>query len=110
MTRTSGSKINRLLQNWPHGTVATQRWLDTQGVTSKLANWHVGSGWLTRFGPRAFLQPGDTVDWRGGLYALQSQLQMTVHVGARIALELRGLSHFVPLGPEPSVTLISDRP
>jgi len=87
-----------------------QRWLDTQGVTSKLANWHVGSGWLTRFGPRAFLQPGDTADWRGGLHALQSQLQMTVHIAARTALELRGLSHFVPLGPEPTVTLISDCP
>lgn len=110
MTRPSGNKINRLLQRWPRGIVATQRWLDTQGVTSKLANWHVGSGWLARFGPRAFLQPGDTVNWRGGLYALQSQLQMTVHIAARTALELRGLSHFVPLGTAPDVTLISNCP
>ena len=110
MARRTGNKINQLLQNWPRGTVATQRWLDSQGVTSKLASWHVGSGWLARLGPRAFLQPGDTVDWRGGLYALQAQLQMTVHVAARTALELQGLAHFVPLGPRHAVTLISDGP
>lgn len=110
MPSTSGTKINRLLQNWPQGTVATQTWLDVQGVSSKLANWHVGSGWLTRFGPRAFLQPGDEADWRGGLYALQSQLKMSVHVGARTALELQGLAHFVPLGGRQNIIFISDAP
>jgi hypothetical protein len=109
MPRQTGSKINRLLQNWPSGTVATQHWLDSQGVTSKLANWHVGSGWLERFGPRAFCRPGDSVDWRGGLYALQRQLGMTVHAGALTALELQGRAHYLPLSSAHPVRLVSDK-
>ncbi len=104
------SKINQVLRKWPKGTVATQAWLTEQGVSSKLAGWHVGSGWLARFGPRAFIQPEDRVDWRGGLYALQSQLGLTVHIGGVTALELQGRSHFIPLGERKRVILISDRP
>jgi len=110
MTSHKGSKLNQLLQNWPGGTVATQRWLNTQGVSSKLANWHVGSGWLERFGPRAFCRPGDSVDWRGGLYALQAQLGLTVHVAALTALELQGRAHYLPLGAAHTVKLVSDKP
>ncbi len=104
------SKINRVFRKWPQGTVATQVWLTEQGVSSKLASWHVGSGWLTRFGPRAFTQPENRVDWRGGLFALQTQLGMTVHVGGVTALELRGRAHFIPLGERKRIVLISDRP
>ena len=104
------SKINQVFRKWPKGTVTTQTWLNKQGVSSKLASWHLGSGWLVRFGPRAFIQPGDRVDWRGGLYALQSQLGMTVHVAGVTSLELLGLSHFVPLGERKKVILISDQP
>lgn len=110
MTGKKPSKMNQVFRNWPKGTVATQAWLSQLGVSSKLANWHVGSGWLVRFGARAFTQPGDQVDWRGGLYALQTQLGMTVHVGGRTALELQGRSHFVPLGRQEKVILVSDQP
>jgi len=110
MTGKKTSKMNRVFREWPRGTVATQTWLNQFEVSSKLANWHVGSGWLVRFGARAFIQPGDQVDWRGGLYALQTQLGLSVHVGARTALELQGLSQFVPLGQQEKVILISDCP
>jgi hypothetical protein len=81
--------------------------LNQLGISSKLAAWHVNSGWLERLGPRAFKQPEDVVDWKGGLYALQTQCGMTVHVGARTALELQGHAHFVPMGQK-KVTLVSD--
>ncbi|MBW2005137.1 MAG: type IV toxin-antitoxin system AbiEi family antitoxin [Deltaproteobacteria bacterium] len=110
MTSQKTAKINQVFQKWPKGTVATQTWLNQLGVSSKLANWHVGSGWLTRFGARAFTHPGDQVGWQGGLYALQTQLGMTVHVGGRTALELQGRSHFVPLGRQKKVILVSDQP
>ncbi len=109
MAHATGTKINRLLQRWPRGTVATQAWLTSQGVSSDLARWYVKAGWLARVGPGAFVRPGDQVDWRGGLYALQSQLGMSVHVGARTALELHGRAHFVPLGSRQRVILISDK-
>jgi hypothetical protein len=42
-----------------------------------------------------------------GVYALQSQLGLTVHVGGRAALELQGRAHFVPLGRK-QILLVSD--
>jgi hypothetical protein len=103
-------KINRLLQHWPKGTVATQTWLKQFEISRKLANWYVGSGWLVRFGPRAYVRPGDEAGWRGGLYALQTQLELSVHIGGLTALGFHGRAHFVPMGPGRKVTLISDRP
>jgi len=83
-------------------------WLRQHGVSKKLADWHVRSGWLDRIGPGAFVRGGDKPDWPGGVYALQSQLGLTVHVGGRAALELQGRAHFVPLGRK-QVLLVSDR-
>lgn len=105
-----GTKINQLLQQWPRGTVATNPWLESHGVSSDLARWYVRAGWLTRVGPGAYAQAGDTIDWPGGLLALQDQLGMTVHAGAKSALELQGRAHYVPLGARKRVVLISDVP
>jgi hypothetical protein len=108
MSRHGTTKLKQVFQNWPKGTVATQAWLDDLGVSRKLANWHVNSGWLERFGPRAYVRPDDTVSWLGGLYSLQTQLDLTIHAGGETALGLRGKSHFLPLGTEVPVFLISD--
>ena len=108
MTGRNVSKINQVLQEWPKNTVATQPWFTLLGVSSKLAYWHVGSGWLDRFGIGAYTRSGDHVEWQGGIYALQTQLDKTVHVGGQTALELQGLSHFVPIGKHKKILLISD--
>lgn len=110
MTSRKSIKINRVLREWPRGTVATQVWLNRHGVSYKLANWNVGSGWMVRFGPRVFAQPGDQIKWQGALYGLQVQLNMTIHVGGCTALELQGRSHFIPLGQHKRIILISDQP
>ncbi len=110
MTRKEPSKMNWVYQKWPKRTVATLVWLNQLGVSTRLADWHVRSGWLEDFGARAFNQPGDKIDWQGALYSLQTQLGMTVHAGGRTALEMHGLSHYVPLGEHKKVILISDKP
>ena len=110
MPTARGTKINRLLQQWPRGTVATTPWLASQGVSSDLARWYVKTGWLARIGSSAYAQAGDTVDWQGGLFALQAQRGMSVHAAALTALELQGRAHYLPLGSNRPVTLVSDRP
>lgn len=40
---------------------------------------------------------------------MQTQLKLSVHVGACSALELQGLAYFVPMGMSPPVTLVSTR-
>jgi hypothetical protein len=109
MTRREPSKMNLAYQNWPKGTVVTLKWLKELGISSKLANWHVGSHWLESIGAGAFIQPGDKVGWQGAVYAMQMQMNMTVHAGGVSALELLGFSHYVPLGENRKVTLISDK-
>jgi hypothetical protein len=103
-------KINQLLKDWPKGTVATSAQLDRLGISRQLASKYVYYNWIERLGTGAYIRSDDTVEWQGGLHALQAQLGMTVHVGGRTALELQGRSHFVPLGRQAKVTLVSNQP
>ncbi len=89
------TKINKLLQKWPNNTVATARWLKRQGVDHRLASKYVHSGWLNRLGHGAYIRTGSSVNWVGGIHALQSQLGLTIHIGAVTALELRGHAHYL---------------
>ncbi|MGB5199791.1 MAG: type IV toxin-antitoxin system AbiEi family antitoxin [Sedimenticolaceae bacterium] len=93
-----GSKINQLLQQWPSGTVATLRWLNSRGVDRRLADKYVQSGWLERLGHGAYKRAGAIVDWVGAVHALQTQLALAVHPGGITAVELRGYSHFLAFG------------
>ncbi len=103
-------KLNRLLETWVPGTVLTQRRLDELGIYRQLVGKYVQHGWVRKLGVGAYARAGDEVNWRGGLYALQTQLGMTAHVGAETALGLSGSGHYVPLGIRHRVVLISDRP
>lgn len=90
--------INSLLRSWPRGTVAVSLWLKSKGVYRQLAAQYQRSGWIVSIGQGAFIQGGDKVDWTGGVYALQSELQLPVHIGGRTALEMQGQAHFLPMG------------
>ena len=96
MNRQNRSIINNLLRNWPQNTVAVYAWLDGQGVYRQLAGAYVKSGWVERVGPGAFKRAGEHVEWSGGLYAAQSQLNMSVHPAGKTALELQGNAHYLP--------------
>lgn len=102
------SKINQVLKQWPKGTVATASWLQGRGVYRQLTRRYVASGWLQALGHGAFLRAGETADWLGGLYALQSELGLHVYAGASTALALRGLGHFLPMGEGAEVRLFSE--
>jgi len=92
------SKINRLIQWWPPGTVATLSRLNSLGVDRRLADKYVKSGWLERLGHGVYKRAGATVDWAGAIHALQTQLGLAVHPGGITAIELRGYTHYVAFG------------
>lgn len=92
------SKINHLLKAWPNGSVAVQSWLSKRDITRDLAQRYVKSQWLERIGKSAFIKAGDQVDWTGGVFTLQNQLNFKIHVAAKTALEMQGHAHFIPLG------------
>ncbi len=104
------SKINHLFKLWPPGTVAASPWLLKQGVSRQLARRYTASGWIQPLERGAFIRAGEpALEWFGALYALQSQLKLTVRPAAGTALSLLGLGHNLRFGSNSAVTLFSDR-
>lgn len=91
-------KLQNLLAQWPTGTIATTKWLSTLGISRILTHEYKKKGWMKAFAQGAFYKPQDKIEWYGALYALQYQLGIDVYVGAKTALELSGLAHYIPMG------------
>ena len=90
-------KLSDLLGKWPKGAVAVQAWLDGQGISRQLADRYRHFHWLKRIGRGAYSRLNENVDWAGALYAMQQQLNLPIHVGAKTALELQGYAHYLPM-------------
>lgn len=75
-------------------------WLESVGISRDLQKRYKKTGWLEAFGTGAYKRPGEEVNWQGGLYAIQQQAKLPVHVGALTALSLQGLSHFFRLSTQ----------
>lgn len=103
-----GAKLNQLLADWPAGTVVSARWLEQRGISPQLVQKYRAGGWLQSVGHGAFSRMHEPVDWPGAVFALQRHLHSPIHVGARSALELKGLAHNLPLGKS-TVWLIAPR-
>ena len=101
------SKLNRLLANWPNGTVAASSWLKDQGYSNPLLSKYKMNSWISSIGRDANVRPNGKVDWTGGLYAIQEQLYLPVHAGGKTALQLHGYAHFLPMGNGATATLFS---
>ncbi|MCD4681680.1 MAG: type IV toxin-antitoxin system AbiEi family antitoxin [Bacteroidales bacterium] len=98
MTIENRNILNRILFNWPNGTVGTLKWFRDHGGYQQLLDYYQKAPWVTKIGSGAYIQYGDSVDWRGGLYAVQNQLNLSVHVGGKTALELSGFGHNIQMG------------
>lgn len=95
MTIENTSKINLLLQKLPIHAVITDKWLKKMEISNSLKHSYIKGKWLTDIGSGAVIRTGDKVNWVGGIFALQKQLLLNCHIGAKSALELFGFSHFI---------------
>lgn len=95
MNTENRSKINQLIHQWPKNAIIVDSWLKLHGVSNDLKHAYFRSHWLAPFGHGAAIQDGANVDWRSGLYALQEQLKLPVHMAGKTALEEQGFGHFV---------------
>lgn len=100
MTLQAETKINKLLQSWPNGTVALNEWLEANGVSRGVRQDYERTKWIESIDRGAFKRGGDDIDWYGGLYALQQQAGSKIHVGARTALGLLGRAHYLELNQQ----------
>ena len=105
MTSQNSTKLNRLLREWPLGTVAVQAWLTEKGVSRQLAEAYRKTGWLERLARGVYIRTDDKVQWMGAVHACQHQLALSIHPGAKTALQMQGLSHFLAVGTGAPVTL-----
>jgi len=94
----NGTKINQLLKIWPYATVATQSWLDKQGIYRQLSDSYCRHNWITRIDSGIYVRSSEDVDWSGALYAIQKQLGIKIHLAAESALSIVGAGQNIPLG------------
>jgi len=91
------TKINQLLRSQPQGSVMLSSWLNKQGYSLELQKRYRKSHWLDSIGTGAMIRSGDQVDYQGAIYALQKQLELTIHPGGKTALSLLGKSHYLEI-------------
>ena len=92
------TKLQNLITDWPHNAVRIVAALKTQGFSQSLITKYRRLGWLSSIGDGAVIKRGDTPTILGGLYALQHDMGLSVHLGGISSLELLGRAHFVRLG------------
>ncbi|MDA3815971.1 MAG: type IV toxin-antitoxin system AbiEi family antitoxin [Prolixibacteraceae bacterium] len=95
MSTNSEIKIKRLIELHVPGTMLLASWLNQNGFSHDLQQRYRKSDWLESVGVGAFKRPAETVSWQGGLYSLQKQLKLQVHVGGLTALAMSGFSHYL---------------
>lgn len=95
MSANPETKINQLLQMQPKNVVYTSSWMQENGYSKDLQRTYRNSKWFVSIGAGAMIRTGETVNYLGGVYALQKQLGMAVHPGGKTALELQGLLHYL---------------
>ena len=89
------TKLNKLLTTWPTNLVYTTKYLNEQGYSTALIAQYKKNNWLQAVGSGAVIKKGDQLDWRGAVMAMQKQLNLQIHVAARTALRMHGVSHYV---------------
>ncbi len=93
----------------PEGVAAPSGWLAANGYSRQLVRKYVLGGWLTPLGHGAYARTGQPVGWEGVLLGLQRLGTMPCHVGGLTALNRQGAAHFLPLGGEQRIQVMSAR-
>src|SRR3989338_10768053 len=89
MNRLKLSKLNYLLSEWPVGVVLTSTWLKNNGYYKQLVKLYCDNGWIKSLGRGAYIRLNDEIAWSGAVKALQSQLDIPIHVGGLTRSEER---------------------
>lgn len=93
-------KLQKLLDHHKPDTVCVASWLKSQGISGSLQQSYCRNRWLESIGTGAFKRPCDKIGWQGGLFALQHQARLPIHVGAMTALAMQGRAHYLRLRRE----------
>ena len=92
-----GTKINLIRQQIPSDGIMLTSWLEKSGISRSEISDYTKSGWLRRMSTGVYCFVGDNPTLYGILASYQRQGNLTYHIGASSALELRGYSHYVTM-------------
>lgn len=99
-------KLIQAFKNWPANTLATSSWLTaTQGISRQSIQKYHRAGQIEKVGGACYKRPGESADWSGAVYAMQTQLGIKVHPAGYCALELKGYQHHMLLGSKKEILL-----
>jgi hypothetical protein len=87
--------LPEIFKKWPAQTVATSKWLNSQGISRQLTAKYCHSGWLEKISHGCYKRANDKIDWKGAVYALQAQLGLNIIPSAYTSLHLQGYRHQV---------------
>lgn len=95
------------MQSQPYGTVFLSSWLTGQGYSPELQKRYKSSQWLQSMGTGVMKRTGDEIEVEGAVFALQNQLNLSIHLGGKSALAMFGKSHYLEMGKR-EITLFGD--
>lgn len=101
--------IKHLTRLLPEGVAAPSSWLAGNGYSRQLVRKYVLGGWLRPLAHGAHVRPGHTLGWAGVLLGMQRLAGIPCHLGGLSALNRQGLGHFLPLGGEQRIHVMSAR-
>lgn len=92
------TKIKQILDAQGTDTLLFSSWLSAQGINRAEQAAYVQSGWLEKVAHGVYKVAGANVSLFSAISAYNSQLGKQCIIGAETALEIRGYSHYVPMG------------
>lgn len=101
------TKIKQILDAQGTDTLLFSSWLSAQGINRAEQAAYVQSGWLEKVAHGVYKVAGANVSLFSAISAYNSQLGKQCIIGAETALEIRGYSHYVPMG-KPLAFLFTD--
>jgi len=92
------TKIKQIIDAHGTDTLLFSSWLTAQGISRAEQAAYVQSGWLEKVAHGVYKVAGANVPLFSAVSAYNTQLGKQCIIGAETALDIRGYSHYVPMG------------
>ncbi len=92
------SKLNRLLLDGVPGGLLFSEALSRDGYTPQLMKRYRDSGWFDSLMSGVMYRKGDNLSALAAVYCYGKQVDDRVRIAAHSALDLKGFSHYIPMG------------
>ena len=100
------TKINEIIKKVHRESLLFSSWLSLNKIDRKQQSLYVKSGWLERISVGVYKISGEKPTIYSAISSYNQQLSRKCYVGALSALDIKGFSHFVPMG-KPNAYLFS---